>query len=50
MHFNRCAIIGTPIFIPLSITFYLLIRGQTTIDKLCDKLDALMLEIRKEHS
>ncbi|WP_156945731.1 hypothetical protein [Anaerovibrio sp. RM50] len=32
------------------ITFYLLIRFQTTMDKFCDKLDALILEIRKEHS
>ena len=35
---------------PIVITFYLLIRFQTTMDKFCDKLDALILEIRKEHS
>ena len=35
---------------PIVITFYLLVRFQTTMDKFCDKLDALILEIRKEHS
>ena len=35
---------------PIVITFYLLIRFQTTMDKFCDKLDALIIEIRKEHS
>ena len=35
---------------PIVITFYLLIRFQTTMDKFCDKLDALILEIRKEHA
>jgi len=33
---------------PIVITFYLLVRFQTTMDKFCDKIDELLLEIRKE--
>ena len=35
---------------PIVLTYYLPVRFQTTMDKFCEKLDDLILEIRLEHS